>query len=197
MAGSRSLASVALSVVSLLNAAFGEDEPVAADTPATAALVRTEDFEQNDGTRIPNVGISVYAYRVELNRTMRPGWSGVGSLDGAGHLPLDVHVLLTPWASNPEHELQILGRAMQCLEACPILSGPALTPLGAWARNEAVQIVVGEITTEEIMRTFDSLPHDYKLSVPYILRGVRIDTPAVSQLDVGKVITGIVPSASP
>ena len=196
MASYRSLASVTLSLVSLLNAAFEEEQPVADDTPATAALVNTVDFEQGPDTRIPNLGLSIFPYRVEVNRTMRPGWAGVGSLDGAGHLPLDVHVLLTPWADNPVDELRILGRSMQCLEACPIFSGPALSPLGGWARNEAVQIVVGEITTEEIMRTFDSLACDYRLSVPYILRVVRIDTPAVPMLDVGKVITGITASVN-
>jgi hypothetical protein len=194
MAGFGSLAAAALSLERFLNACFAEEQPVAIDTPAAAALVRTEDFKHEDTSRIPKTGVSIFPYRVDLNRTMRPGWSAVGSLDGRGHLPLDMHVLLTPWASNPEYELQILGRAMQCLEALPIFSGPVLAPSGDWAPNEAVQIVLGEITTEEIMRTFDSLPQDYKLSVPYVLRVVRIDTAATPMREVSRVITGIVPA---
>ena len=198
MAGFRSLASAALSVVRLLNACFDEEQPIGTGTPAIAVLVRTEDFElrKSEAGRIPKVGLSIFPYRVDLNYTMRPGWAAVGSFDGRGHLPLDMHVLLTPWATNPEHELQILGRAMQCLEAFPIFSGPALERLGDWERTESIQIVLGQITTEEIMRTFDSLPQDYKLSVPYLLRSVRVDTDAVVRPEVSTVITGLVASAA-
>ena len=64
---------------------------------------------------------------------------------------------------------------MQCLDTTPILSGPLLTPAGGWAPNEGVQILLEDVPTEWIMRTFDSLPMDFKLSVPYVARIARID----------------------
>jgi hypothetical protein len=67
---------------------------------------------------------------------------------------------------------------MQCLESKPNLSGPLLDPLGDWSVNEVVQVYLAELTTEEVMRTFDSLPLDYKLSIPYVARVIRIDEQA-------------------
>ena len=103
--------------------------------------------------------LSIFLYRVDFNKAMRAGWSGVGSLDGRSHLPLDLHFLLTAWAANAEFELRILGRAMQCLETYPSLSGPLLAG-PSWATGDSVQVVLEEISTEAVMRTFDSLPYD-------------------------------------
>jgi hypothetical protein len=106
---------------------------------------------------------------------MRSAWSALGHRDGEAHLPLDLHFLLTAWATNADHEYRIIGRAMQCIENFPILSGPALDPLTDWATHEAVQICLEDLSTEDVMRTYDSLPVDYKLSVPYVARVVVID----------------------
>jgi hypothetical protein len=168
------LAAVGTSVVALLNRCFRAEEPVGGETSASAVLVTTEDFRDGEGSALPSTGVSVFVYRVDVNSATRAAWSSVAAVEGRSQLPLDLHFLLTPWASNAVHELQILGKAMQCLEDTPILTGPLLDPAGGWAPREAVQIVLGEITTEEVMRTFDSLPRDYKLSVPYIARVVRL-----------------------
>jgi hypothetical protein len=151
---------------------------------------------QPDG--IQNNTLTIMLYRVDVNKNTRAAWSAVGSFDGHAHLPLDFHFLITAWAANAEDEYRILGRAMECFEVTPILSGPLLESSANWAPNETVQVVLGEITTEEVMRTFDSLPHDYKLSVPYIARVVRIDSAqAVPTPDVATVVQGVVPSLAP
>ena len=96
---------------------------------------------------------------------MRPPWSAVASVDGSVHLPLDIHLLLTPWDSDAEAELRILGATMEILEQHPILSGPGLHPLGGWVPGEAVQILNEDLVTEDVLRTFDTLPSDFRLSV--------------------------------
>lgn len=174
MADFQGLAAVGKSIVSLLDACFAEEEPVSSDQPASAILATTEDLKDGDSSSLPSTGVSVFIYRVDVDATTRAAWSSVSAVEGVSQLPLNLSFLLTPWASNAVHELQILGRAMQCLEDTPILTGPLLDPSGGWAAKEAVQIVLGEITTEEVMRTFDSLPRDYKLSVPYVARVVRL-----------------------
>lgn len=168
-----------------LNACFTEDPPLGPVTPppgpppaTTAVLVRTEDFDPavTDGPlKRAKYALSIYFYRVDFNKTMRASWGAVGHVDGRSHLPVDLHFLLTAWAPNAEAELLILGRAMQCLETTAILTGPLLHASGGFAPNESIQIVLEEISTEAVMRTFDSLPTNYKLSVPYIARVVRID----------------------
>jgi hypothetical protein len=197
MANFSSISAVGLSIERFLNASFTEAPPLS--KASTAVLVRTEDFDEgNTSSALKRPGISIFFYRVDFNKVMRAGWSAVGSIDGKAHLPVDLHFLLTPWADNAQSELLILGRAMQALETTPILSGPLLDPSGGFAANEAVQIILEEISTEAVMRTFDSLPTDYKLSVPYIARVLRIDSRTASPSPpVLTVAAGSKPSAAP
>jgi hypothetical protein len=176
MANLASIAATGRSIERLLNQAFA-DPPVPVSGRSTRAfLIRTEDFDQTTNSSIlQRPALSIFLYRVDFNKTMRAAWSGVTFHDGRPHLPLDLHFLLTPWAENAESEHAILGRAMQCLDATPILSGPLLHASGEWAVNEAVNLVMDEMSTEAVMRTFDSLPCDYRISVPYIARVVRLD----------------------
>jgi len=190
MAGFTAIAAVGKSIERLLASAFLERQPVPGK-PAKAALIRTEDLatEAQIKALIGDYGLSILLYRVDFNKTMRASWSAVGQVDGMGHLALDLHYLLTPWADNAEHQHMIIGRAMQTLERTAMLSGPLLYEPALPATTEylgepqaaatdSVQIVLEEISTEALMRTFDSLPSDYRLSVPYLARVVRIDTMA-------------------
>lgn len=198
MANYQCIASTGLSIERLLNACFAEDDPIP-DSPVRprAVLIRTEDFEGvgTNASVIQPPAISIFLYRVDFNKAMRAGWSAVGSTNGRAYLPLDLHLLLTPWAQNAEYELRILGRAMQCLEEHPALTGPLLVEGADWAPGDTIQVVMEEIPTETVMRTFDSLPHEYKLSVPYAARVVRLDgavqdVPAVSTRVLGMRAAG-------
>ncbi len=194
MAGYDCIAALGLSVERLLAASFkGTGDPIPNSAKkAKVALVRTEDFDvSSTSTAIAPPTLSIYVYRVDFNKTTRAGWSAVGALDGRGHLPLDVHFLITAWADNAEYEMRILGRAMQVLESTPTLAGPLLVAGAGWAPNETVQVVMEEISTEAVMRTYDSLPHDYKLSIPYVARVVRLDTGPVHVPEVASRITGV------
>jgi hypothetical protein len=183
MAGFGALAAVGKSIERMLNLAFTERQPIEGAT-SRAVLIRTDDLmPRNVPTAIGTNALSIFLYRVDFDRTMRAAWSAVGTGDGRGHLALALHFLLTPWAENAEHEQLILGRAMQAIEFTPTLSGPLLyTPPIPFADepqaepSEAVHLMMEEISTEALMRTFDSLPTDYRVSVPYVARVVRIVT---------------------
>lgn len=197
MAQFQSIAATGKSIERFLNFCFDEEEPIeSANT--RAVMVRTEDLEPGRRpTVIGSPAISILLYRVDLNRATRAAWSAVGHQDGRAHLPLDLHFLLTPWAPNAEGEYRILGRAMQCLEATPNLSGPLLDPMAQWAPGENVQVCLAEITTEDVMRTFDSLPLDYKLSAHYQARVVRIDQArAFPDTAVSTAVVGAKPGAT-
>jgi Pvc16 N-terminal domain len=194
MASFEAIGAVGKSIERLLSAAFLE-APTPASGTTKAVLVRTEDLD-SDAALIAPPALSIFLYRIAPNVTMRSAWSGVASVDGVARLPLDLHFLLTPWADDAEVEQRILGRAIQCLESISILSGPLLYPAATWAPNEAVQVVLEELPVESIMRTFDKLPIDYKLSVPYVARVVRIDArTAVIAPDVTTSIRGLTPTA--
>jgi hypothetical protein len=186
MSGYDGIAAVGKSIERMLGLAFKDREPVTGKT-TRALLVQTEDLSpQLSPTKIGPYALSILLYRVDFNKAMRAAWSSVGTADGRGHLALDLHFLMTPWADNAEHEHLILGRAMQAIEFSPVLTGPlfyqATLPSPAYddeprARpTEAIQLLLEEISTEALMRTFDSLPCDYKLTVPYVARVARIDT---------------------
>jgi hypothetical protein len=198
MADFRSIAAAGRSVERFLNRCFDEEEPVPGRS-TQAVLVRTSDFELGSTTAIVEPALSIFVYRIDFNRTLRAAWSAVGSQEGRAHLPLDMYFLITPWAENADFELRILGRAMGCLDATPILSGPLLDPLGAWQPGEAIQICLADLTTEDLMRTFDSLPVDYQLSVLYVARVVTLSErtatpdPAVTTLATG-ARPGVAPS---
>ena len=205
MAGFTAIAAVGKSIERLLAAAFLDRPPVPTKL-SKAVLIRTEDLAPTKiSDQVGEQGLSILLYRVDFNKTMRAAWSAVGSGDGRGHLALDLHYLLTPWAENAEHQHMIIGRAMQVLERTAVLSGPLLyeTSLPATlqyadepvaAVTDSVQLLLEEISTEALMRTFDTLPGDYHLSVPYIARVVRIDTladPAVPPVTDAQIQTRI------
>jgi hypothetical protein len=197
MADFGAIASVSRSIERFLSACFVDPlaPPPVENATTRAVLARTEDFGGNGGIIVAPC-LSIFLYRIDYNKTTRAAWSAVGSQDGLGHLPLDLHYMLTPWARDPELEHRIIGRAMQCIETTPLLTGPLLTPAGGWAANEGVQLLLEDVPTEWVMRTFDSLPTDFKLSVAYVARITRIDSRRVFRSpDVTTVVTGLVPSA--
>jgi len=196
MAGFAAIAATGRSIERYLSTCFTELQPV--DGSLTRVVLTTTGDLDTEGVDSPiaPLALSIFLYRVDFNKTMRAAWSGVGTYDGRGRLPLDLHYLLTAWADNAEYEHLILGRAMQCLETTPVLSGPLLLSSGGWAANESVQLALEDIPTEALMRTFDSLPVKYRLSVPYVARVVRIDgLVARPDVPVIEMVTGLVPAA--
>lgn len=193
MAGFRSLAAVGRSIENVLNAAFAAEQPVTGQN-TSAVLVRTNDLDLGVGTLIVPPALSILLYRADFNKTTRAGWSAVGSVDGRSHLPLDLHYLLTAWADNADHEHQIIGRTMQTLEGLGALSGPLLHPMGDWDPNEAAQLYLEDISTHDLMRTFDSLTTDFRLTVPYIARIVVLTGSSEgAAADVTALVTGLRP----
>jgi hypothetical protein len=193
MAGFRSIAAAGVSLQNFLNAAFAAEQPI--DDPTTAVLIQTDDLDLDAETDIAPPALSILLYRVDFNKTTRASWSATGSVDGQAHLPLDLHYLLTAWSDNAEEEHRILGRTLQAIESVGALSGPMLHPSGDWLPGEAVQLYLEDMATEDLMRTFDSLECDFRLSIPYIARIVVLTgttgppVPAVTTL-----VEGIQPS---
>lgn len=197
MAGFAGIAAAGKSIEMLLTAGFEEFQPVTGSN-TRAVLVHTVDFETtNVSNNIGSPALSIFLYRVDFNKVMRAALAATSAQDGRSHLGLDLHYLITPWAGNAEDEHRVLGSAMQTLESTPILSGPLLHSSGEWDGGESIQIVLEEVSTEAVMRTFDSLPTDYRLSVPYIARIMRLDGRlAAPEGPVITAIAGAVPTTT-
>ncbi len=176
MAGYRALAAVGRSIVDLLNRRFAETLP-AGPRPA-AVLAGTVDFDQVNSSPtavIQYPAVSVYCYRVCVDRETRPGWSAVASVDGIPRIPLRMHLMIAAWDTVVESEMEWLGLAAQVIEGEGILTGPLLHPTGDWEPGDAVQIVPDDIALESMSEAFQALTTDYRLSMPYIARVIRID----------------------
>jgi hypothetical protein len=189
-----SIAAVGLSLESLLtrrlDAAFTADSTLFRRR-SKARLVRTEQFSRAANTvgAIDEGTVSIFCYRADIDRTMRPPWSAVSATTGRTHVPIDLHFLFTAWDSDAEAELRLIGFTLLTLESVPSLSGPLLHPAGAWEPGESVQLINEDLLTEDVLRTFETLPADFRLSVSYVARVVRLSVPI--EPDHGDVLTAV------
>jgi Pvc16 N-terminal domain len=176
MAGYRALAAVGRSIVDLLNRRIAETLPVG--PRPTAVMAGAVDFDKVNSS--PNAviqypAISVYCYKVCVDRETRPGWSAVGSVDGIPRIPLRMHLMLSAWDTVVESELEWLGLAAQILDGESIFTGPLLHPSGDWEPGDSIQIVTDEIALEPMSEAFQALTTKYRLSLLYIARVICIE----------------------
>ena len=188
MSGLAAITATGMSLQRALTAAFAERSPLVDEAapgapPAVPVeLVNTRRLQEIGEATNPTPLITLYLYRIDVDKSVRASWSAVGSVEGRGRLPLNLHYLLTAWAGDAVTEQRLMGRALQALETTPVLTGPLLlAPAGlpadepGWEAQEAVYLGIEDLSTEALMRIFDTLPVDHQLSVPYCARVVRID----------------------
>ncbi len=197
------VAAVGLSIESMLDrqlkAAHSADSTLFNRQPR-ARLVRTEQFSRTPGApnAIDDGTVSVFCYRVDLNGTTRAPWSAVSAVTRRLHVPVDAHFLITAWESDAEAELRLLGCAITALESTPTLTGPLLHPVGRWEPGESVHLVNEDLVTEDVLRTFETLPADFRLSVSYVARVIQLNSPvSEDHPDVVTAIAGITATPVP
>lgn len=164
------------SVVQLLNDRFVVAIPEGARRP-TAVLAGSMDLDRV-GTAdavIEYPAVSVFCYRLSVDKETRPGWSAVASRDGIPRLPLRMHLLITAWDQFVEHELEWLGLAAHALETHSVLAGPQLHSSGDWRPGDTLQVVSDDMALESMSEAFQALTTDFRLYLLYQARVVVID----------------------
>lgn len=90
-------------------------------------------------------------------------------------LPINLHFLLVAWTDTGENESALISWGLQHLGASLDLD---ISHIGGadsfWRDNESVQIIPEEMSTEDLLRIWDGLPRSYKLSVPFLVKTVRL-----------------------
>jgi hypothetical protein len=121
--------------------------------------------------------VGLLLYRVGLDRTRRhielprvpanaPARSALG---------VELHYLLIVWGrTSAEGEQIMLGRCMQILDRFAVLSGPLLSPAYQWEPGIALQVAPDPLETEDFLRLWDGFEGPPLLSMPYLLRTVRL-----------------------
>jgi hypothetical protein len=121
--------------------------------------------------------VGLMLYRVGLDGTRRhvalPRLAPTAPSRSA--LALELHYLLIVWGlSSAEGEQVMLGRCMQILDRFAVLSGPMLSPAYPWEPGLALQVSPEPLENEDFLRLWDGFEGPPLLSMPYLVRTVRL-----------------------
>ena len=154
------------------------------DTPvnATVQLFGSQAFKQ---TSIRNT-LALYLYRISIDPTVPGGYVRTLPAHPGGkvaEIPLMLHFLMIAIADTALAENSLMGWGFQQLAINPIIgadrmAAQALALPGQsinWDDADDVQVATEELTREELMRIWDTLPLKYSLTVPYVARGLRVE----------------------
>ena len=104
-----------------------------------------------------------------------------------------LHFLMIAIADGAIAEVNLMGWGFQQLAIAPVIGADRLAaqslvglapnaPAIAWDDSDSVQVATEELTREELMRIWDTLPTKYRLTVPFVARGLRLTlTPDMRQ----------------
>lgn len=171
---------VMAAIEGMLNERFPA-ELKAAPVNGSVQLFGSQAFKQASP---PNT-LALWLYRVGIDPTVPGGY--VRQLPGAPggrvpEVPLMLHFLLIAIADSALAENSLMGWGFQQLATTPIIGADRLSAQSLalpgqslnWDDADDVQVATEELTREELMRIWDTLPMKYSLTVPYVARGLRV-----------------------
>lgn len=173
VANVEAISSVTTSMLDSLRAAFEPSRPALVEGEVTFTSLSSADFSST-GQTPTDTAISLYLYRVSVNEHVR-NKHPVGAPARPPPLPLDLHYLLSVWASSASVEQALLAWAMRHLHSFPVLDRSRLTPAEGWRPDEVIHVAPEELTNEDLLRLWDTFEPRYRLSYSYVVRVVNID----------------------
>jgi hypothetical protein len=155
-------------------------DPVAMGFPCTFKLVSSAEIANEDTTKLDKT-ISLFLHRM----TTAEHYRNVTRLQDAPLdqpiLYLDLHYMLSYWdaaAEGAEAEQKILTWTMQTLQSNAILDTSVLglsSSAPGWAVGDSVQLIPADLSLQDILDIWNALGPNYRLSVGYVVRVVRVD----------------------
>lgn len=121
--------------------------------------------------------LGIYLHRIAVDPFSRNRYlpAPEGRRAPSPELPINLHILLVGWSVSSESEITYLSSAMQIIGSALVLDASHLGLSDpAWGDSDSVQVIPDEMSTEDLMRLWDSLPGDYYLSSPYIIKTLRL-----------------------
>ena len=173
MATHRGIESTCQAVVEILRDNY---DPAAFNRDLEFRVMSAAGFESG-----PTAGVSLFVYRVMVGDTPRTP-AGRRSESGARlqpQLPVDVHFILTAWASDASLQQGITGWMMRTMDDHRVLPPGLLNRMapGVFRDDETVEVLDGELVSEDLFRLWELLGNvTYQLSVPYVARNVRLES---------------------
>lgn len=142
--------------------------------------------------------LGLYLHRISIdpygrNRYLPPGRPGLAPRP---ELPVNLHLLLVGWSLSASAEISLVAWAMQRIGAALELDATHMAQADPhWSGEERLQVIPEEMSTEDLMRVWDSLPGDYRLSSPYLVKTLRLEP--VKDTELGPPVTSIVLPVEP
>ncbi|MEP4194674.1 MAG: DUF4255 domain-containing protein [Aliishimia sp.] len=175
--------SVGESLIRYLSGAHDIERTVQASLPSVRQTLPESRFEQVSGTELntdysPGQNtVSVYLFRVGIDKNLRATADHKFPKDPKTRpLSLELHYLISVWAASSADEQTLMSWTMLALHRGALLDRAGLEPDALWEPDETVQILPSEMSHENMMRIWESLDPNYRLSVSYIARTVRLET---------------------
>jgi hypothetical protein len=177
MANYLAIAAVAKTVLKLLEDHCPREE--FAKVPSFA-LVAGHDFGPTPVTE----GFSLLVWRVGVNSTVRnqPARRTPDGRRRRPALPVDLGLLLTPWSSDPEGQLRLMGWALRFMEDHAIVPASLLNQalshrtLQAFNDDEAVEIFHDAPSLPDYLGLWDKFRNRWQTSLTYTVRMVNIES---------------------
>jgi hypothetical protein len=170
------IAAVARTLLRLVEQECPRDEFASAPT---FALYQSHDF----GSVPVTEGFSLMLYRVTVGATRnQPPRRGPDGVLRRPPLPVDLHFLLTPWASEPERQLRLLGWAMRFVDDHAVLTASVLNhslsrrERPAFRPDETVELFCDPPAIADYLGLWDKFKARWQTPVPYVARMVLIES---------------------
>lgn len=122
--------------------------------------------------------IGIYLHRIAVDPYGRNRYLQPTRPDQAPRpeLPVNLHVLIIGWSQAAAAEVNLVAWAMQELGSSLELDVSHLGLADArFGDQDRLQIIPEAMSTEDLMRVWDSLPGEYRLSSPYIIKTLRLE----------------------
>jgi hypothetical protein len=181
MANYLAIAAVAKTLLRLIEENCPRDEFVS--TP-TFELYAGQDFS----AKPVNEGFSLLVWRVGINSSVRnqPARRTPDGRRRRPALPVDLALMLTPWSTETERQLRLLGWAMRFIEDHAIVPASLLNQslsrreVAAFDADEAVEIYCDPPSLPDYLGLWDKFRHRWQTSVTYGVRMVNIESEITS-----------------
>ncbi len=185
MANVHAIRSVSNSLVSFLATSYPEE--LQRSHPMAFTLL--SGGELADENFALDRALSLFLFRIGVSPHLRNTSTLAGSR-GTQPLALELHYMMTVWSSSAETEQVVMSWAMRHMHQHPMLDVSSLTsvPLakrkpvssltsdGGWSPDEIVHVVPAELSNEDLLRLWDTLKPNYRLSYTYLARVVLLES---------------------
>ncbi len=174
MATHRAVAAVGKSLVGLL----ADQCPKAEFSGATFKLRQAFDFQQSKRLRF---GMTLCLYRVSMDTAQRNLPTRPAASAGSRQRPalsLELHFLLTAWATTAEQQHDLLGWALCVLNDHPVLAAVDLNRFAGggevFAPPESIEILPENLDAAQMKAACDLIQIQQQPSIAYVARPVAI-----------------------